>query len=58
LVSKNVGHRKENGRDVAIEGIESTAIRKYVGSLYGKLKRTTIARKLSAVRTFFLSWKK
>ena len=54
LVSKNVGHRKENGRDVAIEGIESTAIRKYVGSLYGKLKRTTIARKLSAVRTFFL----
>jgi len=54
LVSKNVGLRKENDRDVAIEEIESTAIRKYVGSLYGKLKRTTIARKLSAVRTFFL----
>jgi len=54
LVSKDVGHRKENGRDVAIQEIESTAIRKYVGSLYGKLKRTTIARKLSAVRTFFL----
>ena len=54
LVSKDVGPRKENGRVFSVEEIESTAIRKYVGSLYGKLKRTTIARKLSAVRTFFL----
>ena len=54
LVNKIAGPGKENRRDVAIEEIESTAIRKYVGSLYGRLKRTTIARKLSAVRTFFL----
>jgi integrase/recombinase XerC len=54
LVEKSVLARKETGCDVSIEEIESTAIRKYVGSLYGKRKRTTIARKLSAVRTFFL----
>jgi len=29
-------------------------IREYLGSLYGRCKRTTIARKLSAIRSFFL----
>lgn len=54
LTGNDAGSRKGNGRDIAIHGIESIAIRKYVGSLYGRLKRTTIARKLSAVRSFFL----
>ncbi|EFK06270.1 tyrosine recombinase XerC [delta proteobacterium NaphS2] len=45
---------KETDLDFSIEEIESKTIRKFVGSLYGKLKRTTIARKLSAVRSFFL----
>ncbi len=54
LVSQDAGALKGTGCDVVIEKIESTAIRKYVGSLYGKRKRTTIARKLSAVRSFFL----
>ena len=54
LMTRDVGSRKGSGRDVAIEEIESAEIRTYVGGLYGKLKRTTIARKLSAVRTFFL----
>ena len=43
-----------NAPGFSIEEIESKTIRKFVGSLYGKLKRTTIARKLSAVRSFFL----
>ena len=54
LVSQKACALKETGCDISIEEIESTVIRKYVGSLYGKRKRTTIARKLSAVRTFFL----
>ncbi|MCF8130815.1 MAG: tyrosine recombinase XerC [Deltaproteobacteria bacterium] len=53
LVSQKACAPEETGCDVSIEEIESTVIRKYVGSLYGKRKRTTIARKLSAVRTFF-----
>ena len=43
-----------NDPGFSLEEIESKTIRKFVGSLYGKLKRTTIARKLSAVRSFFL----
>ena len=43
-----------NDPGFSIEEIESKTIRKFVGSLYGKLKRTSIARKLSAVRSFFL----
>ena len=37
-----------------VEAIDPLIIRNYVGSLYGKLRRTSIARKLSAVRSFFL----
>ena len=32
---------------------DSLVVREYLGSLYGRLKRTSIARKLSAVRSFF-----
>jgi len=34
--------------------VNSQVIREYLGHLYGNLSRTSIARKLSAVRTFFL----
>ncbi len=54
LVGEDVCSRNEKQGDLHVEGIDSPAIRKYVGSLYGELKRATIARKLSAVRSFFL----
>jgi integrase/recombinase XerC len=37
-----------------VETFDPLIIREYLGSLYGRLSRTTIARKLSAVRSFFL----
>jgi len=53
LGSGNKSSRKgETGLE--IEAIEATAIRAYLGCLYGRLTRTTIARKLSAVRSFLL----
>ena len=54
LQQDNVRFQKEKQRDFSIEDIHAPAVRKYVGSLYGDLKRSTIARKLSAVRSFFL----
>jgi integrase/recombinase XerC len=36
------------------EAVSPLVIREYLGRLYGNLSRTTIARKLSAVRSFFL----
>ncbi len=50
----NVRFRREKQGEFSIEEICGPAVRKYVGSLYGNLKRSTIARKLSAVRSFFL----
>jgi integrase/recombinase XerC len=41
------------GRPV-IESVDFPTIREYFGSLFGKYKRSTIARKLSAVRSFFV----
>ncbi len=40
--------------DAGIGMIDSQVIRTYLGSLYGQFRRSTIARKLSAVRSFFL----
>jgi len=40
--------------DAGIGMIDSQVIRTYLGSLYGRFRRSTIARKLSAVRSFFL----
>jgi len=40
--------------DAGIGMIDSLVIRTYLGSLYGRFRRSTIARKLSAVRSFFL----
>lgn len=40
--------------DAGIGMIDSQVIRTYLGSLYERFRRSTIARKLSAVRSFFL----
>ncbi len=37
----------------AVASVEPLVVREYLGSLYGRLKRTSIARKLSVVRSFF-----
>ena len=53
LVSKGA---TQGGRDTYtdIGAIDCQVIRGYVGSLYGRFRRSTISRKLSAVRSFFL----
>lgn len=49
------GTSNQDGRgEFDIQAIDSFTVREYVGSLYGKLRRSSIARKLSAVRSFFL----
>jgi len=40
--------------DLEVESIDPLSIREYLGSLHGRLRRSTIARKLSAVRSFFV----
>ncbi len=40
--------------DQDTEAIDALVIREYLGSLFGRFARSTIARKLSAVRSFFL----
>ncbi len=54
LTTESARFRKEKQGDLHVERIDGPAIREYVGSLYGNLKRSTIARKLSAVRSLFL----
>ena len=51
-----VENKRPAGKGEALSEVESTGflvIREYLGSLYSNYKRTTIARKLSAVRSFF-----
>ena len=43
------GKEKCNGAG----SVESIVVREYLGNLYGRLKRTSIARKLSVIRSFF-----
>lgn len=46
-------HAEEKGTDSpSVESIDFQAVRGYLGSLYGRCKRTTIARRLSAIRSF------
>ena len=54
LRCEGAGFQRGKQGEFSIEEIHSAAIKKYVGSLYGNLKRSTIARKLSAVRSFFV----
>ena len=52
--SEFLASRKTQKGPLDIEEVDYLIIREYLGSLYGRLARTTIARKLSAVRSFFL----
>ncbi|MFH1955142.1 MAG: tyrosine recombinase XerC [Pseudomonadota bacterium] len=54
LTSKGYSSHKESKDDFRVEAIDALTIRRYVGDLYGRLRRTSIARKLSAVRSLFL----
>jgi integrase/recombinase XerC len=42
------------GTEEGIKGVTPVLMREYLGSLFGRYKRVSIARKLSAVRTFFV----
>lgn len=48
------GKGLDKGDDHILEAITPLVIREYLGSLYGKMTRSSIARKFSAVRSFFL----
>ena len=43
----------EQGEGIAVRDIDDVVIRSYLGFLYKKNEKTTIARKLSAIRSFF-----
>jgi len=43
-----------NGAEEGVKGVTPVLMREYLGSLFGRYKRVSIARKLSAVRTFFV----
>ena len=47
-------NRRPRGKDpVDIDGVDNITIRGYLGYLHKRNKKTTIARKLSALRSFF-----
>jgi integrase/recombinase XerC len=54
LVKREALPQDDEKLDLDIEAIDALAIREYLGSLFGRFERTTIARKLSAVRSFFI----
>lgn len=47
------GTRFEDGDPLEVEAVNALVVRQYLGSLYGRLKRSSIARKLSALRSLF-----
>ncbi len=50
---KNSGIRLTPGGDVEIEKVDRIAIRKYLSFLHRKNKKSSIARKISSLRSFF-----
>jgi integrase/recombinase XerC len=54
FIGTRQGFKKGENAELEPNEITPLIIREYLGSLYGKLGRSTIARKLSAVRSFFL----
>jgi len=48
---RTIGDGQET--DIHVEAVDVLIIREYLGSLHGRLRRSTIARKLSAIRSFF-----
>lgn len=51
LVSKGL---LDDGTEEGIKRVTPVLVREYLGGLFGRYKRVSIARKLSAVRTFFV----
>ncbi|UCH21981.1 MAG: tyrosine recombinase XerC [Deltaproteobacteria bacterium] len=47
------GNQKKPPDDYPLTGVDSLTIREYLGALHKKNKKVTIARKLSAIRSFF-----
>jgi len=54
LVKRKTPARDNGKYDPNMEGIDALTIREYLGSLFGRFERSTIARKLSALRSFFI----
>ncbi len=54
FIGTRQGFKKGQNAELEPDEITPLIIREYLGSLYGNLSRSTIARKLSAVRSFFL----
>jgi integrase/recombinase XerC len=54
FVALNEARSEGENSDAGIGMIDSQVIRTYLGSIYERFRRSTIARKLSAVRSFFL----
>lgn len=52
--AKKLSHDGDRTDIKDVEAVDFLVIREYLGSLYGHYRRSTIARKLSAVRSFFL----
>ena len=53
LTQKNTSS-DEKKNNLKVDFVDSLIIRSYLGSLFGKFSRSTIARKLSAIRSLFL----
>ena len=48
-----VDHLAGPGADTGLDAVDTLAIRGYLGALHKKNSKSTIARKLSALRSFF-----
>jgi integrase/recombinase XerC len=54
LVKREALPQDDQKLDLDMDAIDALVIREYLGSLFGRFERSTIARKLSAVRSFFI----
>ena len=54
FIAKKECLRDDKNAELKPDAISPLIIREYLGSLYGTLSRSTIARKLSVIRSFFL----
>lgn len=50
---QNNGSEGDTETDPELDSIDFLVVREYLGSLYGRYKRSTIARRLSTIRSFF-----
>ncbi|MBW1806354.1 MAG: site-specific integrase, partial [Deltaproteobacteria bacterium] len=50
---QNIGSEGDTEIAPELDSIDFLVVREYLGSLYGRYKRSTIARRLSTIRSFF-----